>query len=105
MPEAIYSKAGADAALAAALASLGTAAATDATDYATATQGDKADSASQPGHKHAATAVTVTPAGTIAATNVQAALEDLAAAIRVIFVDSLANVPAGTPADTLIVVR
>jgi hypothetical protein len=31
---------------------LGTAAATDSTDYATAAQGAKADAASQPGHKH-----------------------------------------------------
>ena len=51
MPETIYSKSGADAATAAAIdaLNLGTAATTDADEYATAAQGALADSAVQPG--------------------------------------------------------
>ena len=41
---------------------LGTAAATDATAYATAAQGTKADSASQPGHGHSLSNITVSGA-------------------------------------------
>jgi hypothetical protein len=50
---------------------LGTAAATDSTAYATAAQGTKADSASQPGHNHSLGDITVSGAtnGQVAAWN------------------------------------
>ena len=50
---------------------LGTAAATDSTDYATAAQGAKADSASQPGHGHSLSDITASGAttGQVAAWN------------------------------------
>lgn len=54
---------------------LGTAATTAATDYATAAQGGVADTALQPGA--AASAIANTPAGDVAATTVQAAIDEL----------------------------
>ena len=96
----IYSKSGADAATAAAIdaLNLGTAATTDADEYATAAQGALADSAVQPGDLGTAAAA---DAGDFA-TAAQGALADATTVEQVTLNANLDyTLPAGVPANTI----
>ena len=99
----IYSKSGADAATAAAIEALnlGTAATTDADEYATAAQGAKADSAVQPGDLPAFGTAATTDSDEYA-TAAQGALADATTVEQVTLNANLDyTLPADTPANTV----
>ena len=99
----IYSKAGTDEATAAAIEALnlGTAATTDADEYATAAQGAKADSAVQPGDLPAFGTAATTDSDEYA-TAAQGALADATTVEQVTLNANLDyTLPADTPANTV----